>query len=209
MSFSETIKRNLYLLFNIPYIPQSFLCEMKGPLLLHISDTPQEIYPYLRRIIKIINPQYIVHTGDIVDNIKLQFFKNQKDLYQKALNKLIPLLEAPGVSEIYYATGNHDDVNILSKSINRGKIVRKNETFNIGTYSFYANHYYEETRPKVDYFLFGHSFEPRSRRSTEETVLNGLTAINIIDLSTGKVFNLTYPFGTNRCRKMELRRIGI
>ena len=209
MRFSEGIKRNLSLFFNIPYLPKEFYNEGVGPFLLHISDTPEEIYPYLIKVIKIINPQYIVHTGDIVDNIKLEFFKNQKIAYQKELIKFIKNLEATGVNNIYYTVGNHDDGDLLASIITCGKVLMKDETFLIREILFYASHYYQENRPKANYHLFGHSFEPKNKKERNEILLNGLINMNIIDLSTGKIFNGTYPLGTNRFRKMERGRIGI
>ena len=53
------------------------LNDIKGPVLLHISDTPSEIYPYIFKIIDILKPQYIFHTGDLADNVKLEINKDR------------------------------------------------------------------------------------------------------------------------------------
>jgi hypothetical protein len=39
-------------------------------MILHISDTPSTMFPYLRRAIRRLRPAWVVHTGDLVDDIK-------------------------------------------------------------------------------------------------------------------------------------------
>ena len=41
-------------------------------MILHISDTPSTMFPYLRRAIRRLRPAWVVHTGDLVDDIKLE-----------------------------------------------------------------------------------------------------------------------------------------
>lgn len=76
-NISERVMKWMKLLLNKPYIPAE-LADTKGPLLLHISDTPQEIYPYIIKFVQMLQPSYIVHTGDLVDNIKLGFFLTEQ-----------------------------------------------------------------------------------------------------------------------------------
>ena len=209
MSLRERIKRSLSLLLNIPYISKDFYEEGKGPFLLHISDTPEEIHSYLIKLVKKINPQYIVHTGDIVDNIKLEIDKQKKDSYLKGLKKTVKYLETTDAKDVYFTAGNHDDRELIKAVISRSRLLEENETFTIEGYSFYASHYFCEARPSTDYYLFGHSFEPKNKIEESKILLNGLTNINVIDLSTGRVYIAIYPLGTNQFRKMERVRIGI
>ncbi len=209
MRYINSIKKSLLLLLNIPYIPEELYTRGKGPFLLHISDTPEEIHGYIFNTIKKINPQYIVHTGDIVDNIKLETYKNKKMAYAKALKGLVHNMENTGARGIYYAVGNHDDVDILRETIKQGRILGGKETFTIGEYSFYATHYYQEKRPSASFHLFGHSFTPGNKKDDGEIILNGTLNMHAIDLSTGEVYYIPYPLGTNQFRKMERARIGI
>ncbi len=209
MRFIDSIKKSLSLLLNIPYIPEAFYTRGKGPFLLHISDTPEEIHGYVLKTVKKINPQYIVHTGDIVDNIKLEIYKNKKMSYARALKSLVQQMENTGAKGIYYAVGNHDDGDILRDTITHGRIMGKNETFILGKYAFYANHYHQEKRPAADFHLFGHAFSPPNKKDGDEILLNGTLNMYTIDLSTGEVFCMPYPLGTNQFRKMERVRIGI
>jgi predicted phosphodiesterase len=195
-------------MFNYPYISKELLDEIKGPILLHISDTPVDIYNYIFRVIDILKPQYIVHTGDMADNIKLEICKYKMDSYCKGVAKLIEGIEKNECSKIYYVLGNHDDYETVSKLTERG-IILKDGTLDIDGCSFFVSHYYKENLNDVDFNLYGHSFEPNHYKKDATVGLNGLLNINIIDLSDKRVFHLDYPTGTNVSRGMKLKRIGL
>jgi hypothetical protein len=57
--------------------PEDLLNDVKGPVLLHISDTPSEIYPFIFKIIDVLKPKYIIHTGDLADNVKLEINRDR------------------------------------------------------------------------------------------------------------------------------------
>ncbi|NLJ57995.1 MAG: metallophosphoesterase [Tissierellia bacterium] len=206
MKFIKDIYIALLNLFNYPYISKELL-NLKGPILLHISDTPVDIYKYIFRIVDILKPEFIVHTGDLADNIKLEIYKDRIDPYFKGVKKLIKGLEKYEYSKNYYVLGNHDDYETVSQLTDRGIILQEGILL-IDNCSLTVGHYYKEISYKVDFNLYGHDFEPNYEKN--ETIgLNGLLNINIIDLSTKKVFHLKYPIGTNTARGMELKRTGL
>ncbi len=202
------IYKGLLSLFNYPYISEELLKEIKGPVLLHISDTPIDIYPYIFKIIDILKPQYIIHTGDMADNIKLENNRNKIYGYHKGVAVLIEGLEKSEFSKVYYVLGNHDDYETVSKLTKRGMIIQDG-MLNIANCNFAVGHKHMEYAPKVDFNLFGHCFVPKHYIKNGTIGLNGLLNINIIDLSTKGVFHLEYPIGTNRLRGMELKKIGL
>lgn len=201
--------QSLYLFFNKPYIPPEIKLE-KGPLLLHISDTPEESYNYVMKVIDNINPQYIVHTGDIVDNIKLETNINYLSTYENGLKNFLDSIESYDLVP-YYVIGNHDHINSVTKFSKKGIILEKG-VIEIEGYSFYLSHQYEEFEEysiKTDYWLFGHSPNPCHYKSEEQVILNGLLHMNIIALSTGNIYQIEYPLSTNYYRKIEKGSIGI
>lgn len=208
MKFMKDIYIGLLSLFNYPYISEELLKDLKGPILLHISDTPVDIYHYIFRIVDILKPQFIIHTGDMADNIKLEIYKDRIDQYYKGVTKLIKGLEKNEYSKIYYVLGNHDDYEAVSQLSKRG-IILEDGVLNIDDCSFTVGHYYKEYSYEVDFNLYGHSFEPKHYTKNETIGLNGLLNINIIDLTTKRVFHLDYPSGTNASRGMKLKRIGL
>lgn len=208
MNFIKDIYIRFLSNFNYPYISKELLKDLKGPIILHISDTPVDIYRYIFRIINILKPQYIVHTGDMADNIKLGIHKDRIDCYHRGVKKLIEGLEKYECSKIYYILGNHDDYGTVSRLTKRG-IILEEGILTIDDCSIAVGHCYKEYSSKVDFNLYGHSFEPRHYKENETIGLNGLLNINVIDLSTKRVFHLIYPPDTNKSRGMELKRIGL
>jgi len=208
MDFMKDIYRAVLLSFNYPYISEEFLKNIKRPILLHISDTPVGIYNYIFRIINILKPEYIIHTGDMADDIKLGIYKDKIEHYRRGVKRLIECLEKNEYSKVYYALGNHDDYETVSQLTRRG-IILNDEFVSIEGCSFTVCHYYKEYSHKADFNLYGHSFDPVNYKENDTVGLNGLLHINIIDLSSKEVFYLEYPTDTNRLRRMELKRIGL
>jgi predicted phosphodiesterase len=202
MKTVENIYSGFLSLFNYPYIPKEILNKLKGPILLHISDTPVGIYSYIFKLIDFLNPQFIIHTGDMVDNIKLGNYRNKLGRYHYEVAKLVEGLEKREQSQIYYILGNHDDYETVNKLTKRG-IVLKDGILTINDCKIAVSHYYKEYSCKVDFNLYGHCFEPMHYKNDETIGLNGVLNINVIDLSTKEIFHLDYPVGTNKLRLME------
>ncbi|WMJ77337.1 MULTISPECIES: metallophosphoesterase [unclassified Sedimentibacter] len=208
MKSLKDIYREFLSLFNFPYISEEILKELKGPILLHISDTPVDIYDYIFRIINIIKPQYVIHTGDMADNIKLGIYKNKIDCYSRGVTKLIEGLEKNEFSKIYYVLGNHDDYETVSQLTKRGTIL-EDGLLTIEDCKITVGHYYKEYFYEADFNLYGHTIEPGHYKKNKTVCLNGVLNINIIDLSNKNVFHLEYPVGTNESRGVVLKRIGL
>ncbi|NLK65760.1 MAG: metallophosphoesterase, partial [Tissierellia bacterium] len=156
-SFKDVCK-SLACKLNLPHMPEDLLNDIKGPVLLHISDTPSEIYPYIFKIIDILKPQYIFHTGDLADNVKLEINKDRIKGYCSLVKGLVEGLEKSD-AKVYYFMGNHDDYEAVSKLSKKGTILEEG-LITIGELNFRAGHYYKEYPYKADFNLFGHSFEP-------------------------------------------------
>ena len=207
-NISERVMKWMKLLLNKPYIPAE-LADTKGPLLLHISDTPQEIYPYIIKFVQMLQPSYIVHTGDLVDNIKLGILPHRTKEYRNSLKELLPKLESSCSATIYYVMGNHDRLDIVKKITIRG-IATGEDYIDVEGVKFYVNHYYGCSNGRdFDYYLYGHSMEPISYNNGRRVFLNGLNSMNVINLSTNRGFNLPYPLETNTFRTMRRRKIGL
>jgi len=208
MKFINYIYNRFLSIFNYPYIPKEILRDLNGPVLLHISDTPADIYKYIFRIIDILKPQFIIHTGDLADNIKLEKYRDKISDYNVEVAKLIEGLEKYEDAQIYYVLGNHDEYDIVKRLTKRGTILEEG-LITIGDCNFLVGHYFKECTGKIDFNLYGHSFSPRHYMDEDTIGLNGVLNINIIDLSSRKIFHLDYPIGTNRSRLMEFRRISL
>lgn len=201
MSIRTKVLQGINLFFNRVYIPRR-IEQMKRPIVMHISDTPEEIYPYLYQLINRVKPEYLIHTGDMVDNIKLEVNSMLEPDYHRALEGFIENLESSAAGKIYYVSGNHDQKNRIEALTRKGKVLTQGRIV-IEDYGFYINHFFLKEHPLEDYYLYGHSFEPKSHQEKGEIRLNGLEAIYLISLKEKGVKKLPYPLGTNGFRKME------
>ncbi len=179
------------------HIPKNLL-DTNEDLLLHISDTPTVFYKPLNILIKKLRPKYIVHTGDLVDNIKIGLYPKRIDLYIKGVKSLIDMLENSCAKEIYLVLGNHDRYDIVKKSTNRCVIFKKTGIINIENRDIKISHFSNEVlkKPK-DINLFGHDTSLLNKIVNEKVFLNGILGINIISIPSNNIYILKYPYGIN------------
>ncbi len=208
MNFLENVQKGVLTFFNYPYFSKDIIDNLKGPIILHISDTPVEIYNYIFRIIDTLNPKYIIHTGDLADNIKLEIKPNRLGWYQEVVEKLVEGLEKNEATSVYYALGNHDDYETISGLSKRGTIL-DDDILTLEKNKLFINHYHDNNVRGVRYKLYGHEPNPNHYREKGIVGLNGLMNINIIDLGNKRVYHLSYPPGTNRARLVEFKSTGL
>ena len=201
MKFPRKVKQSINLFLNRVYIPEEAL-QIQRPIVMHISDTPEEIYPYLYEVIQRLRPEYLIHTGDLVDNIKLEIVPSFEPNYHKSLEGFIKNIESMDIQKIYYISGNHDQTEKIKELTKKGMVLEEG-TIQLEGLNFYLNHYFVAERPAADYYLYGHSFEPESHQEGGEIRLNGLEAMSVISLKSQEMISLPYPLGTNGFRKME------
>jgi len=192
--------------FNLP----NFLRRRKLPEILlrsdekkimHISDTPDNIYPFLLNLIEKTKPNYIIHTGDLVDNIKLERRPELRERYERSLINLLHILENSNAA-VYIVPGNEDDVSILRKHIVSSKIVPPGAVIEIEGVKLAVGHKYTDVAEisNVDFKLYGHNF----RLITGG--INGVLRINFILLPSKSVVGVKYPDGTNFERGYKVMR---
>lgn len=185
------------------------LISNRSPLLLHISDTPSQFYPELKRIINLINPEYIIHTGDLADNIKCEFKPSLLIRYRHEVKKLLKTLNNSS-AQVYLALGNHDDHDFINDNKGRLQVCKDACELNFDNINkLVFSHYPNCIKPPyADMYLFGHNIEPESVFSDLYISLNGINTINVINLETLEIVCLDYPLGTNSAR-LNKNKIGI
>lgn len=197
-----------YFLSGYVYIPDEVL-YIKGRKLLHISDTPMIFFNQLERLINKIKPDYIVHTGDLVDNIKLEMYPSSIDRYEKYLKVLLSIMERSQAEKIYIALGNHDSKEIVQKHNERCHIIDLCEDLMIDEVEFRISHYASEILNEPKRFnLFGHDLSLKNSNRDGKQFFNGISSINIIELDSLKHHFLEYPHGTDDARLAKIK-IGL
>lgn len=186
-------------------------CIDARDMVLHLSDTPYTIYPYLRRALRRLNPAWVVHTGDFVDNIKLEKRPGMLDLYQKRVKDFLSIFADEDYGAILVA-GNHDHVPTLldeprSPSV---QVWTGPGRFSLGQFSFRAGHTYEDVNGEpAQYNLYGHNLEHASGCMGDgKMYLNGLQAMYLIHIRTGEVTAIPYPPGTDNAR-LQRKKISL
>lgn len=190
----------LYGLWGRVWIPRH-LRELKEPAILHITDTPTEFYSAIPGLIKHIAPRWIIHTGDMADNVKLGLNASHLKRYEACVEPLIRMLEGSAAESIYLCVGNHDDRAFVERAAMRSHIVEDNLTLQLGNFAVGISHYAgRAVAAGSDLCLFGHDMELRSDTRHRPMLLNGLEGINIILPESRRIFILPYPVGTDDSR---------
>lgn len=185
--------------------------SFERPYVLHISDTPSSSYRFIFRLVDQLKPKYLIHTGDMIDEIKLEIRPGRLPDYVLSFQKIIRLLEALPVEQIYLIPGNHDDLPSMRNSSQRCVILPERSWLELEGRSFFLTHQYEEVEVDADYYLFGHNLPEIAQNdpTSGPQKLNGIPAINIISLASGEVKKIPYPSGTDSARTVLLPRIGL
>jgi hypothetical protein len=177
-------------------------------MILHLSDTPSCLYGFLRRTIRVIRPTWIVHTGDLADEIKLERYPHCRGDYLRRVALLFRLL-GESSAECFLFLGNHDSAECL-RELEGGKVrvcPGRAETFELGGLRLRAGHDARDvlTEP-APVNLFGHDLHRRSGEDGEGRLyLNGLEGVHLISAASGTVTRLPYPWGTDDARLLRYR----
>lgn len=174
------------------------LRHLPEPVILHLSDTPTSFFNALPALIRQVNPTWIIHTGDLVDDIKLGLNPRHMNHYAAKVQKLIRILELSEAEVVFLCLGNHDDLKALGEFSHRIRILSAGQQLTLGTLTLGVSHYAEEALAAGgEICLFGHSLARNTDLSGNPRLLNGLEAIHLIRPLSGQVHCLRYPSGTD------------
>ena len=168
-------------------------------LIMHISDTPERVYPFIAELIDEYKPDVIIHTGDLADNIKLERKPELRPLYIGAVRKLARILKSSGAG-LYIVPGNEDDAGLLREFFG-DSLVEPGTVIEIGGKKLALGHCWRDVVEKeADFKLYGHNFKVIPKG------LNAVLGVNFIFLPSGRVTRIGYPVGTDTARGYKLRR---
>lgn len=188
------------------YVPE-LARQLKRPTLLHISDTPNSSFKAIAQLIRLLEPDYIVHTGDLVDNIKLQLYPRAVYRYESTLKNLIGPLENSSAKTIWLCMGNHDLESAVRRYAKRSQVVSCSERVLCHGRTVQMSHYAcEVQRTPAELNLFGHNLDAPGW-SNESIFLNGVKHINLVSLETMTLCQMRYPIGTDE-QRLGKGRVG-
>ena len=149
------------------------------------------------RLLEKIRPNVLIHTGDLVDHLKLENHAYLHSLYQEQLEKFIDQLEHLPVDTIYLVPGNHDDPDLIDCTCRRCRVMPESSLVQFGSFKLGLAHKPQYLPPGADFALYGHSLDKPAALAGRP--LSGLTHINIL-LADGRVHFIPYPRGTDVAR---------
>ena len=222
----KTLKKMLWIMTGHVYLEDA-LHHLEGPTLLHISDTPSGFFSELKRLIGILKPEVVIHTGDLVDDLKLELYPSLRQSYETSLVKLMKLMNESEAKRIIFLLGNHDDLAMAARHAGRVEIYPETFSEVFHQKGFRCAHNQRAFADRIaagaaatgaiatgaitsnaaDFYLFGHDLSLKSQQTPEGTYLNGIEAIHLIELDTGTVHAVAYPAGTDSHR-LNRYRIG-
>jgi len=183
-------------ILHMVHIPEE-VRQYKGHLILHISDTPSSCFSCLARLVRELEPAWIIHTGDLVDEVKIGLHRRDLDLYRRKLVRLKRLLETQHPSrkaKVFITLGNHDNEEIVRETFSEETGISDSLSLVIDGLSVNCNHYLENLPGGSSTInLFGHDDSLPEENEKKGIFLNGVRNINIITLPEGIIFMLPYP----------------
>lgn len=185
------------------YIPREIEAARRTDqeMILHVSDTPSSSYPSLLELIETLKPEIIIHTGDLVDDVKLELYPDAASGYREKAAPFLQALRITAAEDIYIVPGNHDAESILTEEAGRIHIVPAGTAIQVKGRKLGLAHYREDLPNLTDFGLYGHNLTAFGGNNIH--LLNGCKTINIIIYPSWQVFNLPYPLGTNHERQFN------
>jgi predicted phosphodiesterase len=158
---------------------------------------------------RVLEPDYLIHTGDIVDDIKLEMRPQELGAYKRELGAFLSRLEQTPVGGIFFVPGNHDDSPALGELSRRSVIVSERTVLRLAGLRIAVSHIYQDDVDIGDFYLYGHTPLPDHHRKGEMVCLNGVSTITVIEAPSKRLHLLPYPAGTDSVRKLLLPKPGL
>ncbi len=182
--------RSFFYFFRLP--PK--IRARKGEILLHVGDIPVWEFPYMKRLIKKVKPDILVHTGDLVDNLKVSRIPEHIPAYKKSAKKLIAFMEK-NAKEIYIVPGNNDLEDFIAETVTKSRIIPANTCMEIRGIPFLLCHRVLDIDGEAKFYLYGHG-PTGDTHPYEENGKDGKYYSNVffapafIDMETGEISRL-------------------
>lgn len=205
MTTAENLKTFFCQMVGRLYVPP-YLLNTNEKKVLHLSDTPTSLYPAINDLITSLKPDAIIHTGDLADDIKLEYNPNNLESYARAVKPFLEMMERCTAEQIFIVPGNHDNVQFLSQIVNKSKLIKEGEFIDIGRRTFGLAHKIKRLPhllQSTHFNLYGHNFKLPKENCSNTVYLNGIQNINVILLPSNNVIKIPYPWNTNHYRKMN------
>lgn len=143
-------------------------CALTGEKVLHIGDTHSGNYGYYKALIAGIKPDVIIHTGDLVDELKAGRIENARPYWKTSAKTILKIMKEAGARVIIVA-GNNDLEEELKAYATKAEIVPRNTVLELSGRKVLLCHELNrmDENAGADVFLYGHGLTGESRTPTD------------------------------------------
>lgn len=147
---------------------KAFLARNKGEKVLHISDTQSSHYAYYKRLIDEIQPEVIVHTGDLVDELKAGRIESVRPYWLQSAPVIIDIMKKSG-ARVLVVAGNNDLEEELAKFANGVEILQRNTVVDLYGVRYCLCHELNrmDENALADAWLYGHGLTGETRTADD------------------------------------------
>ena len=170
----------------------------KARRLLHISDTASWHYPYYRRLIELVRPRVLIHTGDMADEVKVGRIEGVKDEYLAKVSVMCDVLRQSGAERLIVVPGNNDLFDEISVRLQGSEVYRENKQIEIDGRECRVGHSVRHMTFDKRWHFYGHgktgeSWEYASNTKEGECRFNATFGSTVINLDTGEFYRIALP----------------
>ena len=170
----------------------------QGTKILHISDTASYTYPYVEKMIEIIKPHVIIHTGDFADEVKTGRIPGTRQEYEEDLKAICHILNRSG-ARIYAVCGNNDIPELVKRYLPNAHITETADIVDICGVDCLLTHSPEHVTEGATWSFYGHGLSDETWSEDKNHIENGICRFNaiwnfsVIAMPQRKLHSIKYP----------------
>ena len=163
----------------------------KGKILFHIGDISRQRYAEMMGLIYRIRPDILIHTGDLVDDLKVGRLEEDIPAYKEWLPDVIHWLEK-AAPEVYIVPGNNDLPELIEQTVQTAQLIPPNSILKIDGRAILCCHRVLDLEGEAEIYLYGHgpTYDNFSFKEGEKTYANVIYGPTVVSLADGHCFRL-------------------
>ncbi len=163
----------------------------KGKVLFHIGDVSRARYAEIMSLICRIRPDILVHTGDLVDDLKVGRLPEDIPAYKEWLPDVIHWLEKL-VPEVYLVPGNNDLPELIEQTVKTAHFIPPKSVLNMNGKQIFCCHRVKDADGEGDIYLYGHgpTGDHHSFNEGDKVYANVIYGPTVVSLEDGHCFQL-------------------
>ena len=171
--------------------------QIKGTKILHIGDTNSDWYPYFMKLIQVVKPDVILHTGDTADEVKVGRIPGTEYEYLTKIKVLLEAMERSG-ARLIFVSGNNDLPEEIHKMVPKMEIYPANSVLELDGVECRVGHRVMDMTFDKNWTFYGHGltgevWHYEDNQEGKPCRFNTTWGSFVYCLSEGKFFHLPLP----------------